>query len=121
LLIPSQDILNVIHKAEEVLDLQTDEQRLRANLEEQARNYARILGSQELSYEQMQAIISYAFVGTQGFESYMDMLRLVPDQNLLIRDFIEDPIESMRKSINLRILYTNYCSLGKEIVLSFYE
>ncbi len=100
--IPAQYVLQVLDKAREALAIQEDPKRLESELEKSARILAAELASENPDQARLGRLISYAFVGERGLDSYSEVVSLVRDPDQWNKSFQEDPIETMRNAVQIR-------------------
>jgi S1-C subfamily serine protease len=100
--IPAEYVLQVLDKAREALAIQRSPERLQSELERSARILAAELASEKPDQERLGRLISYAFVGERGLESYSEVVSLVPNPEEWDKSFQDDPIETMRNAVQIR-------------------
>ena len=103
--IPGGPIRSVLDKAKAARELATDTAQLKSRLEKDCKILAAELGSETPDNSRLGQFISYAFVGNLGYACWtadVATMKSAKDQNDAQKEFLDDPIETMRSSI-LRI------------------
>ena len=83
--------------------MRADLERLREELEQDARVFAAELASEQPDWDVVGRYISYAFVGRRGLSSYSEVVSLVDNPGVWTEDFQNDPIETMRDAVLIRL------------------
>jgi serine protease Do len=103
--IPTVHIREVIDRVDNVRATEADPRALAAELEAEAQALARVLASAAPTPEELGRFVAYAFVATRGFQSYLDVLSLVPNREEWMKKLVSDPVETMRGAVNFRFWY----------------
>jgi hypothetical protein len=104
--IPSKNIAQLIKNAKEMMALKNNKDELRASLNSAAKMFAAEINSDKPNWEKVINAISYDYVGSSGWESFIRVLNEGDEETLKrleTKFFDYSPIEAMRYSILLRI------------------
>ncbi len=120
--IPSQNFPNLINHAKKIITLQNNKDSLRLLLIKQCQFFAAEINSDKPKWDNVLGNISYAFVGEQGWDSFLEMLKENDEETLKhleSRFFTYSPIEAMRYSILYQIWKRVYASKSKLSVVEY--